>query len=98
VIYNPVVITTAQPLSASMGINNGEEEIKTLVPTSKHSFTEAKEFRHTASSIQPTLASDNQNCGDTLEELAVPLSSCSVLDPQRDTSAMISDNIALRYA
>jgi hypothetical protein len=81
-----------------MSINNGEEKIETLVPTSEHSFTEAKQFRHTPSSIQPALVSNDQTYGNPSEQLAVSLSNCSSLDLQCDTSTMINDNILLRYA
>lgn len=88
----------SQPLSASMSINNGEEKTQTVVPASQHSSTEVKQLKHCLSSVQPTLVSNNQSFGDPAEQLAISLSNCSVPDLQCDTSDMISDNIALRYA
>jgi hypothetical protein len=90
---HPVVITTSQPLSASMSISNGEEEVQTVVPTNEHSSTE-----HFPSCVQPSWVPNNQGSGDPADQLAASLLSCSVLDSHCDASAMISDNIALRYA
>lgn len=90
---HPVVITTSQPLSTSMSISNGEEEVQTVTPNSEHVSTE-----HFPSCVQPTCVPNNQSFGEPADQLAASLLSCSVLASHCDASAMISDNIALRYA
>lgn len=97
-VHHPVVIPASQPLPADRTINNGEEKVRTVGPTSDHSPTEPKQLWLAPSCGQPTPAPNNQSFGGTVEHLELSLSSCSILDSQSDTSAMISDNIALRYA
>ncbi|XP_021936902.1 inhibitor of nuclear factor kappa-B kinase subunit alpha-like isoform X2 [Zootermopsis nevadensis] len=92
-VYRPVVITTSQPLSTSMSIDNREDKTEILVPTSEHSFTEPKQFRLTASSVQPALVSNDQAYRDPPEQMSVSLS-----NSQCDSSAMIDYNVSLRYA
>lgn len=97
-VHHPVVIPASQPLPADRTINNGEDKVRTVGPTSDHSPTEPKQLWLAPSCGQPTPAPNNQSFGGTAEHLELSLSSCSILDSQSDTSAMISDNIALRYA
>lgn len=89
----PVVITTSKPLSTSMSVSNGEEEVPTVVPTCEHSSTE-----HFPSCVQPSRVPNNQSFREPADQVTASLLSCSVLDSHCDASAMISDNIALRYA
>lgn len=76
-----------------MSIDNREDKTEILVPTSEHSFTEPKQFRLTASSVQPALVSNDQAYRDPPEQMSVSLS-----NSQCDSSAMIDYNVSLRYA
>ncbi|PNF29865.1 hypothetical protein B7P43_G09538 [Cryptotermes secundus] len=89
----PVVITTSKPLSTSMSVSNGEDEVPTVVPACEHSSTE-----HFPSCVQPSRVPNNQSFQEPANQLAASLLSCSVLDSHCDASVMINDNIALRYA
>jgi len=97
-IPHPVATTVSQPLHAESNVNNGEGNIWTVEPTSDHSTAEPKQLWVAPSFGQPTAAPDSQSCGDPVEHQRPSLSSCSIQDSHSDTSAMISDNIALRYA
>jgi hypothetical protein len=81
-----------------MSINNGDEEVQTVAPTSEHSPAERAQDPHFPSSVQPVSTPVNRSFGDPAEQVVASLSSCSVLDLHSDASAMINDNIALRYA
>jgi hypothetical protein len=96
--YHPVVTTTSQPLSASMSMNNGDEEVQTVAPTSGCNPSEQMGPLHFPSSVQPIPPAVNLSSGDPAEQLVASLSICTVSDSHSDASAMINDNIALRYA
>jgi len=97
-VPHPVVITSSQPLPAERNVNNGEGNIWTVESISDHSPAEPKQLLVAPSFGQPTPAPDSQSCGDPVEHLRLSHSSYSIQDSNDDTSAMISDNIALRYA
>jgi len=97
-VPHPVVTAVSQPLPAERNVNNGEENMWTLEPTSDHSPAQPKQLWFGPSFGQPTSAPDSQTCGDAAEHLSLSHSSYSVQDSNSDTSAMISDNLALRYA
>ena len=97
-VPHPVVTAASQPLPDDRNINNGEGKVWTVGPTSDHSPTETKQLQLAPSFGQPTPSPDSQSCGDPVEHLGASLSSSSIQDSHSDTSAMISDNIALRYA
>jgi hypothetical protein len=95
---HPVVTTVSQSLPAERNVNNREGNIWTVDPTSDHSPAEPKQLWVAPSFGQPTPAPDSQSCGDPVEHLRLSHSSYSIQDSDNDTSAMISDNLALRYA
>lgn len=97
-VHYPIVPAASEPLPAGRNLNNGEEKVWTVGPVSAHSPTEPKSPSLAPSFGQPTPAANNQSSGDPVEHLGQSLSNCSIHDSQSDTSAMISDNIALRYA
>jgi len=97
-VPHPVVTAVSQPLPAERNVNNGEESMWTVEPTSDHSPAEPKQVCFGLSFGQPTPAPDSQSCGDPVEHLRLSHSSYSIQDSNSDTSAMINDNIALRYA
>lgn len=97
-VHHPAVTAASQPVPADRNIKNGEEKVWTLGPTSDPNATESKQLWLAPSFGQPTPAPNNQSLGDPVEHLGLSFSGCSILDSQSDTSAMISDNIALRYA
>jgi len=98
-VPHPVVTAVSQPLPAERNVNNGEENMWTVEPTSDHSPAEPKELWFGPSFGQPTpTPPDSQSCGDPAEHLRLSHSSHSIQDSNSDTSTMISDNIALRYA
>jgi len=97
-VPHPVVTTLSQPLPSEKNLNNGGKNIWTVEPTSDHSPAEPKQLSVAPSFGQPTPAPDSQSCGDSVQHLRLSHSSYSIQDSHNDTSAMISDNIALRYA
>jgi serine/threonine protein kinase len=97
-VPHPVVTAVSQPLPAERNVNNGEESMWIVEPTSDHSPAEPKQLWFGPSFGQPTPAPDSQSCGDSVEHLRLSHSSYSIQDSNSDTSVMISDNTALRYA
>jgi hypothetical protein len=90
--------TTSQPLSANISINNGDKDAQTGAPPSEHSPTEQTQRQHFPSFVQPVSLPINQGFGEPADQLVASLASCSILESHSDASAMINDNIALRYA